>query len=160
MTHRTGVERSYVIQPTACVLRLYLRDADVPADVLRQVDHISVLRQRHDEAPQSLRVKTIHGVVQVVVLGGGRVEAAQPQEAEQHPHDARLVQVVGDPPGQRQRVGQLVEHLRLLAAPLPGRVPRSQLPLLAVAPAAAKKKRFFHWMFFGLSFLLTVTATF
>lgn len=108
------------------------------ADVLRQVDHISVLRQCHDEAGQGLRVKTIHGVV-VFLLFSGREEAAQPQEAEQDPHDARLVQMVGDSPGQRQRLRQLVKHLSFLAAPVSGCVPRSQLPLLAAAPAAGQQ---------------------
>lgn len=122
-------------------LVLYLRDADVSADVLRQVDHVSFLRQRHDKAGQRLRVKTIHGVAVVFLLVSGREEAAQPQEAEQDPHDTGLVQVVGDPPGQRQRVGQLVEHLRLLAAPVSGCVPGSQLPLRAAAPAAGQGER-------------------
>lgn len=144
------------------LLPLYLRDADVLADVLRQVDHISVLRQRHDEAGQRLQVKTIHGVL--VLLVSGREEVAQPQEAEQDPQDARLVQVVGDPPGQRQHVGQLVEHLRLLAAPLSGRVPRSELPLLGAAPAAGREDThslFFHWMLvssFRISFIRRVCA--
>lgn len=135
---------------------LYLRDTNVSADVLRQVDHISVLCQRHDEASQGLRVKAIHGVALLPLLPL-RKEATQPQEAEQDPHDARLVQVVGDSPGQRQRAGQLVEHLRLLAAPLSGCVPGSQLPLLAAAPAAGQQDAEpLSWSFFFIeNFILT-----
>lgn len=110
------------------------------ADIVRQVDHISILRQRHDEAGQSLRVKTIHRVAVDFLLVSGREEFAQPQEAEQDPHDAGLVQVVGDSPGQRQRVAQLVEHLCLLAAPVSGSVPGSQLPLLTAALAAGQRE--------------------
>lgn len=41
---------------------LYLWDADVDADVFRQVDHVSLLGHHHDEAGQRLRVERIHWI--------------------------------------------------------------------------------------------------
>lgn len=41
---------------------LYLCDANVSVDVLGQVDHVSILRQHHDEPSQSLWVKSVHWI--------------------------------------------------------------------------------------------------
>lgn len=47
---------------------MYLCDADVFADVLRQVDHVSLLCHHHDEAGQSLRVESIHWIFLLLLL--------------------------------------------------------------------------------------------
>lgn len=62
-------------------------------------------------------------------------QLAGTQEADGEPHDGGLVQVGADAVGQRQLVGQLVEDLRLFAAPASRRVPRLLLAALRAAPA-------------------------
>lgn len=52
------------------------------------------------------------------------------QVADGEPHDGGLVQAGTDAVGQRKLLGQLVEHLRLFAAPASRRVPRLLLPAL------------------------------
>lgn len=71
----------------------------------------------------------------------GSQELLQPQEAERHPHDARLVQVGADFARQRQRAGEFVEHLRFLTAPTSSRVPGAELPLLRAAPAGGDRQK-------------------
>lgn len=71
----------------------------------------------------------------------GLEELAHPQEAERDSHDGRLVQMGGHPARQRQRVGQLVEHLRLLTAPVSGGIAGAQFPLLRTAPAPRGRER-------------------
>lgn len=45
----------------------------------------------------------------------------------------------GHPARERQSVGELVEHLRLLTPPVSGGVPGAQFPLLRTAPKPGKK---------------------
>lgn len=52
------------------------------------------------------------------------------QVADGEPHDGGLVQAGADAVRQRKLLGQLVEDLRLLAAPASRRVPRLLLPAL------------------------------
>lgn len=57
------------------------------------------------------------------------------QEADGQPHDGGLVQVGADAGGQRQLVGELVEDLRLFAAPGARRIAGLLLAPLRAAPA-------------------------
>lgn len=66
-------------------------------------------------------------------------EAVHPQVAESHSHDGGFVQVGGDSARKRQRVGELVKHLGLLAPPTSGRVTRTQLPLLRTGPEGGRR---------------------
>ena len=61
-------------------------------------------------------------------------EVAHAQEAEGDSHDGGFVQMGGDSAGERQSVGELVKHLRLLTPPTPGCITGMQLPLLRTAP--------------------------
>lgn len=64
----------------------------------------------------------------------GVEKVAHSQVAEGHPHDPSFVQVGGDAAGQGQRVGELVEHLSLLAPPTASRITQTHLPLLRARP--------------------------
>ena len=68
-------------------------------------------------------------------------EAVHAQEAERDPHDGGLVQVGGDFVWEGQGVGELVEDLRLLAPPTPGRIPRPHLPLVRAGPGEEREGR-------------------
>lgn len=70
--------------------------------------------------------------------GGEQLACAQ--EADGEPHDGGLVQVSADAVGQRQLVGQVVEHLRLFAAPTASRIARLFLSPLRAAPANRKNE--------------------
>jgi hypothetical protein len=65
-------------------------------------------------------------------------EAVHAQVADCEAHDGGLVQVRADAARKGQSVRQLVQHLRLLAAPAAGRVPRLLLPQLGVRPVGRK----------------------
>lgn len=56
------------------------------------------------------------------------------QEADRQSHDGGLVQMGAHAVGQRQLMGQLVEHLRLLAPPAPCGIPGLLLPPLRATP--------------------------
>lgn len=71
----------------------------------------------------------------------GLEELPHPQEAEGDSHDGRFVQMGGDSARQRQSVGELVKHLRLLTPPVSGRVPGAKFPLLRTAPTGGGGRR-------------------
>lgn len=73
--------------------------------------------------------------VGVCVVRTGSEQLACAQEADGQPHDGGLVQVRADAVGQRQLVGQVVEHLRLFAAAAAGRVARLLFTPLRAGPA-------------------------
>lgn len=73
-------------------------------------------------------------------------ELAHAQEAEGDSHDGSFVQVGGHPAGERQSVGELIKHLRLLTPPTPGCITRAQLPLLRTAPAGGRRQRDKTWL--------------
>lgn len=67
----TGVHRLVLVDVTRMFkliivllffILLYLCEADVSADVFRQVDHVSLLGQHHDESSQRLRVESVHWI--------------------------------------------------------------------------------------------------
>lgn len=70
----------------------------------------------------------------------GLQQLLHPQEAEGDPHDAGLVQVGADFARERQSAGELIKHLRLLAATTSGRVARTQLSLLRTGPAGGRRE--------------------
>ncbi|TNN77802.1 hypothetical protein EYF80_012100 [Liparis tanakae] len=67
-------------------------------------------------------------------------QVVHPQEAEGDSHDGGLVQVGADSAGERQRAGQVIEHLRLLAPPTSGRITRAQLSLLRTAATGVRRR--------------------
>lgn len=77
-------------------------------------------------------------------VGGGAsrltcsAEAVHAQVADCEAHDGGLVQVRADAARKGQSVRQLVQHLRLLAAPTAGRIPRLLLPQLGARPVERK----------------------
>lgn len=69
-------------------------------------------------------------------------EAVHAQVADGEAHDGGLVQVGADAACEGQRVGQLVQHLGLLAAPAAGRIPGLFLAQLGGRPESMGSV---HW---------------
>lgn len=67
-----------------------------------------------------------------------------PQEADGQPHDGGLVQVGAHTVWQGQFMSQLIEDLRLLAAPASCRIPGLFLPPLRAAPKSRDKELVLH----------------